>query len=411
MGLVGAIVGFSGFLLACRLFGFAGRPAVVALFGLGAYVTGLGLFACWLAHRRWRGASTGTTARSGPAGPTPGVSILKPLCGVDDGLEANLESFLGLAHEPLQLLFGTRDADDPAMAIARAVAARHPDRDVTFVAGIASDAANPKIAIDEHLLPLARHPLVLLSDSNVRVAPGDLTALVDSMADERVGMVYQPVVSVGERDWVAALANLRFTEHSGVLAIATRVFSGADPITGKGMLCRRAALASIGDLAAVRDVGLDDYLLGVELKRAGWRLHMATVPALNVFENGSWRSFFQRQVRHAIWRFSMSGWLPLAEILMMPLVWSVAALFAGGPWAIPAALGTVAAKSALEDLAIGRLRAPGFAWRHKLLMPLKDVLMVVVWVLALFRHTVVWRDRTYRVDRSSRLYPVDPVHH
>src|SRR5687767_11227475 len=59
-------------------------------------------------------------------GELPPVSILKPLRGADPGLETNLETSFRLDYPAFEIVLGAADADDPALAIAARVAARHP---------------------------------------------------------------------------------------------------------------------------------------------------------------------------------------------------------------------------------------------------------------------------------------------
>src|SRR6185312_13215341 len=59
---------------------------------------------------------------------TPPISILKPLCGVDDSLETNLRSFAALDYPEYEVLLGLETAHDPAYAVARSIVARWPRR-------------------------------------------------------------------------------------------------------------------------------------------------------------------------------------------------------------------------------------------------------------------------------------------
>jgi ceramide glucosyltransferase len=62
------------------------------------------------------------------AGPWPGLTLLKPLKGLEDGLEENLASFYAQDYPgPLQVVFASTEPDDPGIAVARAVAGRHPN--------------------------------------------------------------------------------------------------------------------------------------------------------------------------------------------------------------------------------------------------------------------------------------------
>ncbi|HEV2878266.1 MAG TPA: hypothetical protein VGW96_01690, partial [Candidatus Eremiobacteraceae bacterium] len=64
---------------------------------------------------------------------TPPVTILKPLCGREPNLLENLSSFCDQDYPDFQIIFGVRDADDEAVAVARKVARRFPACDVSLV--------------------------------------------------------------------------------------------------------------------------------------------------------------------------------------------------------------------------------------------------------------------------------------
>jgi len=61
-----------------------------------------------------------------PPGFTPPLTLLKPLHGAEPGLEPHLTSFFEQDYPQYEILFCTRTADDPGLAIARRVAARYP---------------------------------------------------------------------------------------------------------------------------------------------------------------------------------------------------------------------------------------------------------------------------------------------
>ena len=99
-----------------------------------------------------------------------GISILKPLCGLDDDLAANLECFAALDYAPYELLLGVRDRHDAAYPLALAFAKRFPKR-VRVVLQRGTPGLNPKVNQLATLARAARYELVVVSDSNVRVSP------------------------------------------------------------------------------------------------------------------------------------------------------------------------------------------------------------------------------------------------
>ncbi len=242
---------------------------------LAVCATGLGLYAtAWLVSVCWCRAAS----RRRPVVDHTPVTILKPLCGFDEELEENLLSFFRIEHDQVQLVFGAADPDDPALALVRQLARRHPDRDVAIVVGYDSDAASPKVGLLEALLPHARHEVMLLSDSNVRIGADEIGRVLPCFADPRVGMVYQPVVGVGERTLPAAVENLHYTELAGLLSIGAALVAGQHAVNAKGQWVRRRALDDVGGFAGVRDHGADDFVLSRLVAGAGWRLRLAPVP-------------------------------------------------------------------------------------------------------------------------------------
>ena len=370
-------------------------PAVGAVLYTLAWV----LCLAWLGWHHWRpaGRRLGTLER--------GVSILKPLCGADDELEANLASFFALEHEPLQLVCGAADADDPGLAIVRRLARRHPDRDVTIVVGANADAASPKVGLMERLLPHATHPIILLSDSNVRVSPDEVRRVLPCFDDHRVGMVYQAVVGVGERSAAAACENLHYTELAGMIAIGTTVLSGEHVVNAKGQWIRRAVLAAIGGFAQVRDSAADDYQLSQAVLAAGWRLALAPHRVRIVHREWSWTGLLQRHLRHAGLRRRICPWAYPFELLLNPVTWTLAVTAAGIPLL---ALPLAAVKYALELSAARLLRGVPLAGRHVALLPLKDLVYFLGWFGSFAAHTVSWRGRTYALGRDARLIPLGP---
>jgi len=111
----------------------------LALFLFGAAALGLlgGAIQCWMLRRHLRGPV------SEPRAPVP-ISVLKPLCGLDDGLEENLASFAALDHPEYEVILGVRSPRDPAWEVACAAARRWPDR-FRLVVQRGEPGQNPKV--------------------------------------------------------------------------------------------------------------------------------------------------------------------------------------------------------------------------------------------------------------------------
>ena len=103
---------------------------------------------------------------------SPGLTVLKPLCGAEPGLEANLISFCNQDYSgPLQLVLGVQNPADPAVTVAKRLKELFPDRDIELVIDSRQHGANRKISNLINMSARARHEIVVLSDSDIRVEP------------------------------------------------------------------------------------------------------------------------------------------------------------------------------------------------------------------------------------------------
>lgn len=109
------------------------------------------------------------------------VSVLKPLNGLEDDVERNLKSFARLVGPKYELVLGISDPSDPAFEVARRFIIRHPRVAARIVVTHARAAANAKTTQLEELAAAATGDVVVLSDTNVRVAPDYLLRIVEAM--------------------------------------------------------------------------------------------------------------------------------------------------------------------------------------------------------------------------------------
>ena len=391
-----------------------GGPPVTAPLVLLAAFCGLSITAytlAWCLVTRWTsrhgvGLPLQRSVAPPPASFTTGLTILKPLCGVDEELEQNLLSFLKLNHEPLQIIFAAASSRDPALILARDLAARFPHRAVQIVVGADPSIANPKVALLESMLPHACHEVVLLSDSNVRLAGDEVAGVLPLFADARVGMVYQPVVAGGERTIPAAIENLHYTEYAAFLTIGVHELVRQHTVNAKGQWARRTALETSGGFAGVRDCGADDYCLAQQVQRAGWRLAPAPVMARVVQRDWSWGSLWSRNLRHAGLRWRICPWAYPLELLFNPIPWTLPLFFSGRPDMAILAVLIVAAKLMMEISATRLLRGQGLAWRLVPVVVVKDFFIFGCWFVAFVPRTAQWRQRTYRLLPGGRIEPV-----
>ncbi len=382
----------------------------------GLLLTSLPVALLGLLRRRGRPFGAGPRGRAGAASPSgastaaPRLSILKPLSGLDDGLEENLVSFARLSGISYEVVLSAARRDDPAVTVAERVMARFPEAPFRLVVGEPAGRrpANPKVG---RLVVAERHALgdvLLVSDSNVRVEPDDVARTVALLDDPGAGCVSNLFVGAGASDLgsrIEALHLLTFVVPGNVLA----AFGGVPCVVGKSMALRRDVLERIGGFAAFGDVLAEDQAIGLAVHRAGWRVLLSPVVVRNVVERRTLGRALARQVRWNKIRFAFSRAVYGAELLMNPLPLSLGAAAAGaaaGSSLLPSLLALAAVAllaRILQASLLGRLLGHPVDGLTLLAMPAKDLLQLATQVVPYASKEVAWHGLRARIGPGTML--------
>ncbi len=370
-------------------------PAIVCLLLLLLSVTVYAAGAASLAasRRRRRGARL--------PGFFPPVSIVKPLAGLDDELERNLESFYGIDYPVYEVIYSFARRTDPAFSVARRVADRHPDVPSVFVVDAREPGGNSKVSRLSAALRHARYRHILMADGNVRVHAEVLARAISFFADPSVGLVSHLFQARGARTLGSRLESLHLngTLRAGTAAMA-RVLA-MPCVVGKSILVSREALNAIGGIEALRDHLAEDYLLGRMIARAGYRVVLSGDEIETAEVSRSLAAAWSRQRRWAILRKRLGGPSYAAELLASPLPW-----FAGVLLAAHNEPGLIASAAALYLLRVllevsTAARSEGFSAADWALAPLRDLAVAALFWAGLFGQRTSWRGRALRVGRDT----------
>ncbi|MDQ6942662.1 MAG: bacteriohopanetetrol glucosamine biosynthesis glycosyltransferase HpnI, partial [Candidatus Eremiobacteraeota bacterium] len=328
----------------------------------------------------------------------PGITILKPVRGVEPLLAENLRSFCAQAYPEFQVVFGVLDPGDPALEIIRAVAAEHADRTTVVAGNGVAEHRNPKISTLAPMLAHAKYGILAISDSDMRVGPSYLDAVAAAFDDERVGAV--TCTYRGEP------ADDRLASRLGAMGIGEQFVPSAlvaiaiEPLTfcfGATMAVRRGVLDAVGGLRAIGTHLADDFAMGHLVSEHGLRVAFAPYAVTNTVSEPGMRALFSHELR---WLRTIRSVRPksYAGIILtypVPLALLYAALAPDRGQALPVAALAVLVRLALHREAhrsIGTQRPPAL-W----LIPLRDALGVVVWICGSFGRGVRWRGTKFEI--------------
>jgi len=339
----------------------------------------------------------------------PGISLLKPLKGCDATTAASLESWFQQDYRgPRQILFAVGDVADPVCGIVRELQQKYPGVDTELLVCDLRGIANAKVAKLVQLEKQARHPLILISDADVRVPPDFLTNFVAPLRDEQVGLVncfYRLAnpVNLAMR-YEAVSVNADFWSQ----VLQSRSLGPMDFALGAAILLRRESLAQIGGFGSLANCLADDYQLGNRIYKQGRRIELCPVVVECWDAPMSWTDVWKHQVRWArtirVCQPSPYFFSILSNATLWALLWLAASLATAKTPGQPLAalillLARIALAQKLQHYFTPGRRLISDAW----LVPLKDLMQTAVWFAAFSGNTVEWRGRRMQLLRDGTL--------
>ena len=338
-------------------------------------------------------------ARSDPAGGfEPPLSILKPVRGRDPHFYEAIRSHATQDYPDFEILFGTSDPADLAIEDIERLQAEFPNRTIRLVS---SDRQSPnrKVGVLADLASQARHPFLLVSDSDILVEPGYLRRVVAPLAREQTGIVtclYRASAESLPGRWEALGIATDFMPSVLVAPlVGVREFG-----LGATLVFRAADLARCGGFEALAGYLADDYQLARAITRLGKSAFLAKPVVETFLGDQSWTSVWRHQVRWArTIRVSRGdGYLGLP--VTHAGLWAMLAALAGMWW--------LAGGLAIIRIAAGAATGWGvlrsrIALDWCALIPLWDLWAFAVWCAGLAGNTVEWRGLRLRLGRDGKI--------
>lgn len=362
-----------------------------------------------LRYRR-RAKQAQEKARNVPVGSLPPVTILKPIHNMEAELEQNLESFFQQDYPDYEIIFGARDAENPALQVAERVRARHPEIKSKVILSGPPTWPNAKVFSLEKMIAATDRSYFVISDSDVRVAPDFLRNTIPPLLDAKVGLVTCMYQGVPASDFWSSLEALGLSVEMSSGVMVADMVEGMRFALGPAMTVRRDAIDAIGGIAVTADYYSDDFELGNRIWAKGYKVALSHHIVKNVLTPRSVLRTLGDQLR---WmkstRYSRpAGHLGTGLTFAMPfgIVGFVAA--AGlGHWTLAIwLLATAFANRMIQSVAVGwgiakDPRSAALCW----LYPLRDLAGFLIWVGSYTSRRFFWRGETYVFRRGGRIMP------
>jgi ceramide glucosyltransferase len=334
----------------------------------------------------------------------PGVSVLKPIHGLDPDTPEAFRSQAAQDYPRFELLFGAKEADDPAIAEIARLKTEFPNAHIRLLIG-GDEGRNGKVGLLRMLARHAQHPIWVVNDSDIRVSPGYLREVVAPLERNSAGLVtclYRPKPHSLPAAWEALGIATDFMPSTLVAPmVGVREFG-----LGSTLAFRADDLAAAGGFAAIADYLADDYQLGRRVAKLGKPAVLSTYIVETSLGDDTWAGVWNHQLRWAR-TIRLSKGKPYAGLPITHAgLWACFALAIGWAWAPPVIwiAPVLVALRFLSALITGWLvlRSPvalaGFA-----LTPIWDLFGFAVWMASYLSNRVEWRGRTFEIGPDGRI--------
>ncbi|OAQ31779.1 glycosyltransferase family 21 protein [Linnemannia elongata AG-77] len=362
---------------------------------------------------RWRYAGHKRSLSSRMAkDKVPGVTIIRPLRGVDCNMYENLASSFRQDYPLFEVVFSVAQPNDPAIAVVRDLMKQYPKVDARLIIGEKNVGINPKINNMIQSYETAKYDIVWVLDSNVYVDPGCMGRSVDKMMKPGVGLVHHLPFGVRPQTLGSELELMFLDTVHAKMYLFINWTGLASCVVGKSNLYRRSDLDKVGGMAAFGKYMAEDNLVATAIFNMGYKHEMTSDLAYQSLGSMTPSDYFLRRARWTrIRKYTVTAATvvePYIEMIGCGLVasygfnllWNIHALNFLAFHVVVWFLVDLSMYQALSGEKMDNLRGFLMAWC------LRELAALPLYVYAVVGSTVDWRDQAFELLRDGTVRPV-----
>jgi len=361
------------------------------------------LFSTW---RFFRNAEERLRPNSGF---TPPVSNLKPLRGLDPEAYENLASYCRQDYPEYELIFCVGEESDPSVPVLEKLKRDFPERQIRILFGSERKAINDKVAKLVRMVNEAKHEVLVINDSDVRVEPNYLRTVVAPLQSEKVRGVTCLYVSTEDKTFTQSLQSIGMICDFFPGIFVARQLDGIKFAFGQTIVTTRSVLKAFGGYEAIENRPADDLLVGRYIAQQGYKVELLPYTVKTVPDYGSFLELFIKRLRWLTVMRHMRPWGHIGLAFTQGLPWSLAALLVHPSDGLGISyVGAYLLFRVAVTLLVGvwGMKQHGL-WKRMPLIVVWDATAFVIWLLTFGRRRIRWRNVDYRI-RNGMLVPVAP---
>jgi ceramide glucosyltransferase len=323
---------------------------------------------------------------------------LKPLSGLDLGLESNLRTFFQQDYPAFEILFAVRDVSDPAAAVVAKLQKEYPQISSRLLVTGEPPYPNAKVYSLDRMVSTAANDLLVMSDSDIRIDPSLLRTIAAEFQDAALGVATCPYRAVPGASFWSRLEATGMNTDFWASALVARMIEGMRFAVGPTIVARRRVLHAIGGFERVKDYLAEDFVIGKFAADAGHGVILSSHVIEHHIGSATWRENIEHRLR---WTRSTRRSRPagyVGQLFTMPLPLALLLCAIAPSWwpVLPIVFFVRAAAAYVVSARVLRAR---INW---LLLPIEDLLGFAFWIAGFFGNTISWRGRRYRLFADGR---------
>lgn len=331
----------------------------------------------------------------------PPISVVIPVKQLEPEADAAFAATYAQSYPAFELIIAAAEETSPAIEAARRGASRFPSVRTRFITNIRQVTPNPKVSSLACAISVADHDLILVKDSNIRLADGQLAEFVRHLTPG-VGLVCALSIAVSPKSVAADIECAMMNGHHAPLLLAASALGWGIGF-GKIMLFERDDFLRAGGSAAIAHTFGDDQALAKALASIGLRTVFAASVVRQVVGRRSLRDVWDRQLRWMVIRRTEEPFAfyvePFFSGAFAAVAGSIGAPFIGIDWWLMAAV-TLAGRLSLETLFVAA-KGWGWSWRFPLAGICRELLIPALWLRTWFAREVRWGGVPLDIPRGN----------
>jgi len=356
-------------------------------------------FCTWIFFKKNR------QGRKDSATALPPVSVIKPISGLEEGTLANLMSFCDQDYPDYEVIFSLSEEEEFMISLLEDLKKSLPKRNIRWIISNQNKGPNYKVGNLIGAVREANYEILAVSDGDMRVDRNYLKQVVRLLLQEKVGLVTCLYRGTHIQNIFSGLLSLTVQTDFIPNVLLDHRLEGISYAFGATILTTKEVLKSFGGLETLEEYLADDYEIGNQVHKKGYRICLSPHLVDHIFSTKNFKEYFLHHLRWAITQRVCRPVGYFASIITHSVFLAAVFLVLEGFSLAAVTLFFFICGLRLltfiyfNKTVFGNGEVTPYLW----LIPFNDLLNTVLWFASLLTNTVHWRGRRFRVLRGGKI--------